>query len=111
MKASGANAPAGAKSPNSASTLPASVLPIDAGDKTARAQLAFDMFIHRLRREIGSMIAVLGGLDALVFTAGIGENSADVRAAACEAFAYTGVGGGGGGGGGGGVVGGGGGGG
>jgi acetate kinase len=91
MKASGANAPAGAKSPNSASTLPASVLPIDAGDKTARAQLAFDMFIHRLRREIGSMIAVLGGLDALVFTAGIGENSADVRAAACEAFAYTGV--------------------
>jgi acetate kinase len=91
MKASGANAPAGAKSPNSASTLPASALPVDAGDKTARAQLAFDMFIHRLRREIGSMIAVLGGLDALVFTAGIGENSADVRAAACEAFAYTGV--------------------
>src|SRR3984957_9421290 len=91
MKASGANALAGTKSPNSASTLPASVLPIDAGDKSARAQLAFDMFIHRLRREIGSMIAVLGGLDALVFTAGIGENSADVRAAACDALAFAGV--------------------
>ncbi len=96
MKASGTNAQpdaksAGAKSQNSASTLPASVLPIDAGDKSARAQLAFDMFIHRLRREIGSMIAVLGGLDSLVFTAGIGENSADVRAAACDALAFAGV--------------------
>ena len=49
------------------------------------------MFVHRLRREIGSMIAVLGGLDALVFTAGIGENSADVRAAACDALAFAGV--------------------
>jgi acetate kinase len=96
MKPSGANAQpdaksSSAKSQNSASTLPASVLPIDAGDKSARAQLAFDMFIHRLRREIGSMIAVLGGLDALVFTAGIGENSADVRAAACDALAFAGV--------------------
>src|ERR1700722_12253920 len=91
MKASGANAPDSVKSPNCASTLPASALPIDAGDKSARAQLAFDMFIHRLRREIGAMIAVLGGLDALVFTAGIGENSADVRAAACDALAFAGV--------------------
>src|SRR5580704_13969273 len=96
MKPSGATAPASAKStdaksPNSASTLPASVLPIDAGDKSARARLAFDMFIHRLLREIVSMIAVLGGLDALVFTAGIGENSADVRAAACDALAFAGV--------------------
>ncbi len=55
----------------------------------ARAKLAFDMFIHRLRREIGSMIAVMAGLDVLVFTAGIGENSADVRAAACEPFAFA----------------------
>jgi len=96
MKPSGATAPASAKStdaksPNSASTPAASALPIDAGDKSARAQLAFDIFIHRLRREIGSMIAVLGGLDALVFTAGIGENSADVRAAACDALAFAGV--------------------
>jgi acetate kinase len=49
----------------------------------ARAKLAFDIFIHRLVSLIGSMFAILGGADALVFTAGIGENSADVRAAAC----------------------------
>src|ERR1700726_4380158 len=39
----------------------------------ARAKLAFDIFIHRLRSSIGSMIAVLGGIDALIFSAGIGE--------------------------------------
>lgn len=54
----------------------------------ARAKLAFDVFIHRLRSGIGAMIAVLGGIDALVFTAGIGENSAQVRAAACADFGY-----------------------
>jgi acetate kinase len=59
--------------------------------KAQRARLAYDIFVHRLRKEIGAMIAVLGGLDVLVFTAGIGENSADVRAAACEPFAYAGV--------------------
>ncbi len=68
-----------------------SALPIDAGDKGARAKLAFDIFVHRLPKEIGAMVAVLGGLDVLVFTAGIGENSAEVRAAACEAFGYAGV--------------------
>jgi len=57
----------------------------------ARAQLAFDVFIHRLRAEIGAMLASLGGLDALVFTAGIGENSPEVRAAAVEAFAFLGL--------------------
>src|SRR6202048_1599328 len=40
-----------------------------------RAKLAFNIFVHRLQASIGSMVAVLGGLDALVFTAGIGENS------------------------------------
>jgi acetate kinase len=59
--------------------------------RAARAKLAFDMFVHRLRREIGSMIAVLGGIDVLVFTAGIGENSAEVRAAACETLSFAGV--------------------
>jgi acetate kinase len=54
----------------------------------ARAQLAFDIFVHRLRSSIGSMIAVLGGIDALIFSAGIGENSPEVRAAACVNFAY-----------------------
>jgi acetate kinase len=49
-----------------------------------RAKLAFDIYVHRLCAGIGAMVAVLGGIDALVFTAGVGENSAEVRAAACE---------------------------
>src|SRR5271157_3520963 len=53
-----------------------------------RAKLAFDIFVHRLRSGIGSMVAALGGLDALIFTAGIGENSEAVRQAVCESFAY-----------------------
>ncbi|MFY9804041.1 MAG: acetate kinase [Candidatus Acidiferrales bacterium] len=57
-----------------------------AGD--ARAKLAFDIFAHRLRSGIGGMIAVLGGIDALIFSAGIGENSPEVRAAACGNFEY-----------------------
>jgi acetate kinase len=56
-----------------------------------RAQLAFDMFVHRLRSGIGSMLAALNGIDALVFTAGIGENSPEVRAAACSSFAFLGL--------------------
>jgi len=55
-----------------------------------RAQLALDIYIHRLRAGIGAMLASLGGLDALIFTAGVGENSAVVRAAACEAFGFLG---------------------
>ena len=56
-----------------------------------RAQLALDIYIHRLRAGIGAMLASLGGLDALIFTAGVGENSAVVRAAACEAFEFMGL--------------------
>ncbi|MDJ0581202.1 acetate kinase [Crocosphaera sp.] len=56
-----------------------------------RAQLAFDMYIHRLRSQIGAMLAVLGGLDALIFTAGVGENAALVREKACEAFEFLGL--------------------
>lgn len=56
-----------------------------------RAQLAFDIFIHRLRTNIGAMVASLGGLDALVFTAGIGENSAAVRSATCQNFEFLGL--------------------
>ena len=55
-----------------------------------RAQLALDIYIHRLRAGIGAMLASLGGLDALIFTAGVGENSPVVRAAACEAFGFLG---------------------
>src|SRR5215475_1629142 len=56
-----------------------------------RAKLAFDIFVHRLRTAIGGMAAVLGGIDALVFTAGVGENSPDVRAAACSTLGFLGV--------------------
>ena len=60
-------------------------------DGNARAKLAFDIFVHHLQSGIGAMIAVLGGIDALVFTAGIGENSPEVRAAACANFAFLGL--------------------
>jgi acetate kinase len=53
-----------------------------------RAKLAFDIFLHRLRASIGAMVAALGGIDALVFTAGIGENSPEVRATACGLCDY-----------------------
>jgi acetate kinase len=62
------------------------VASMKAGD--ARAKLAFDIFAHRLRSGIGAMTAVLGGMDALIFSAGIGENSSEVRAAACANFGY-----------------------
>jgi acetate kinase len=53
-----------------------------------RAQLAFEIFVHRLRSGIGAMAASLHGLDALIFTAGIGENSPEVREAACMGFEF-----------------------
>ena len=56
-----------------------------------RAKLAFEIYVHRLRAGIGAMLATLGGLDALVFAAGVGENAALVRAAACESFAFLGL--------------------
>jgi acetate kinase len=55
------------------------------------AQLAVDYFVYRATKEIGALAAVLGGIDGLVFTAGIGENSAAVRARLCEACAWLGV--------------------
>ena len=57
----------------------------------AHAKLAFDVFIHRLRAGIGSMLASLGGLDALVFTDGISEDEPTVRLAACEPFGFAGI--------------------
>ncbi|OKK06989.1 acetate kinase [Streptomyces sp. CB03234] len=53
---------------------------IDEGDE--RAQLAFDIYIHRLKKYIGAYYAVLGRVDAVAFTAGVGENAAPVREAA-----------------------------
>jgi acetate kinase len=56
-----------------------------------RAQLALEIYVHRLRSGIGAMIAVLGGADAVVFTAGVGENSPEVREAVCEDLAFLGI--------------------
>jgi acetate kinase len=56
-----------------------------------RARLAIDYFTYRVAREAGSLAAALGGLDALVFTAGIGEHSAPVRAAVCDRLRWLGV--------------------
>ncbi len=61
----------------------------DAGDE--RARLAVDVFVHRLVAGIAALIPSLGGLDALVFTAGIGENAAVIRRAACARLAPLGV--------------------
>jgi len=56
-----------------------------------RAALAFDIYAYRLVREIGAMTASLGGMDALVFTAGIGENCAPLRGTVCARFDFLGV--------------------
>ncbi len=57
----------------------------------AGARLAIDYFVHRAAKEIGALAAVLGGVDGLVFTAGIGENSAEIRRRICEASRWLGV--------------------
>jgi acetate kinase len=61
------------------------------GSDAPAARLAVDYFVYRVAREIGALTAVLGGLDGLVFTAGIGENSAPIRARVCEASTWLGL--------------------
>ena len=56
-----------------------------------RAWLAIDYFVHRIAKEIGALAASLGGLDGLVFTAGIGENSPEIRARVVGACEWLGV--------------------
>ena len=56
-----------------------------------RAQLAFDIYAHRLSKEVGAMLAVLGGVDALVFTGGVGENCAPLRDAVAKQFGFLGL--------------------
>jgi acetate kinase len=55
-----------------------------------RAKLAIDLYLYRIRREMGSLAGALGGLDAIVFTAGIGENSAQIRERVIEDAAWLG---------------------
>jgi acetate kinase len=55
------------------------------------ARLAIDIYVHRLRQTIGAMAATLGGVDGLVFTAGVGENSPEIRERVCENLSYLGL--------------------
>ena len=59
------------------------------GDKQAR--LAIEIFCYRVRKYIGAYMAALGSLDAVIFTGGIGENAAEVRAAACADMPNLGI--------------------
>jgi len=59
------------------------------GDK--RAQLALDMYIYRIKKYIGAYVAVLGGLDLLIFTGGVGENGPETREAVCKGLEYLGI--------------------
>jgi acetate kinase len=61
------------------------------GRSEPQAKLAVDYFTYRITKEMGSMAAVLGGVDAIVFTAGIGENSAEIRRRICEACEWLGI--------------------
>ena len=60
-------------------------------DPSPRSKLALDIYIHRLISLIGSMIASLGGIDALIITAGIGENAPIIRKRVSEAFSFLGL--------------------
>lgn len=62
---------------------------LDSGHE--RARLAFDIYVHRLTRELGGMMAVLGGVDAMVFTGGVGENWASIRHKVCAKLSFLGV--------------------
>lgn len=55
------------------------------------AREAVDLFVYRINRELGALVATLGGLDALVFTGGIGEHAAPIRAQVCELAAWLGI--------------------
>lgn len=68
---------------------PRDLLPLEAGN--AQVQAALALYVRRTVREIGALVAVLGGLDMLVFTAGIGEHNAVVRERICAGLAYLGI--------------------
>jgi acetate kinase len=63
----------------------------DAGEAGERARLALDLYTQRIVREIASLTAALGGLDMLVFTAGVGEHNAFIRERVCRGLAFLGV--------------------
>ena len=57
----------------------------------ASAKLAVDLYVYRIGRELGSLAAALGGLDAIVFTGGVGENAVAIRERVCRDAAWLGV--------------------
>jgi acetate kinase len=61
------------------------------GNPDPAARLAVDYFVYQVTKHIGALAGALGGVDALVFTAGIGEHSAEIRQRICEASAWLGV--------------------
>jgi acetate kinase len=61
----------------------------ESGDR--RASLAVEIFCYRVRKYVGAYLAAMNGADALIFTGGIGENSAEVRARICEGLDWMGV--------------------
>src|SRR5690606_17221602 len=63
----------------------------DAGERGERARLALALYVRRIVREIGALVPVLGGLDLLVFTAGVGEHNAFVRERVCADLAFLGL--------------------
>ena len=75
----------------SASRASATTCAICSASSEPAARLAVDYFVYRAAKEIGALAAVLGGVDGLVFTAGIGENSAEIRRRICEASAWLGI--------------------
>ena len=68
---------------------PRALLPREADNP--RVKIALDMYVRRIVREVGALTAVLGGLDMLVFTAGIGEHNVTLRQRVCDGLAYLGV--------------------
>jgi acetate kinase len=64
----------------------------EAASSNAAARLAIEMFCYSVRKQIAAMIAVLGGVDLIVFAGGIGENDGEVRASICEGLSWAGIG-------------------
>lgn len=75
------------------SSEPRVLLPMESQEDVQgeRARDALALYVRRIVREIGALIAVLGGLDLLVFTAGVGEHSAEIRKRVCAGFSYLGI--------------------
>jgi acetate kinase len=80
-----------AAAPGAADHMPTAAADGPTAVADAPARLALDVYVHRLRAGIAAMAAALGGLDALVFTGGVGEHSAAVRAQAAAGLAFLGV--------------------